>query len=163
MKKKQNVKQTRNIVVTSHNIQFLEKVVNGDEKAIKELALIIEEKKRNSKRVCPMCGAIFSSNNFQAKYCDKCRKKPISERRKGVKQSTRYIHKRIWDRINLSKKYDRDFLNAFMNESNYYWHTIKGKKCKIEKKEEYLDIRTEEEYREWLINKLDELGSRNKA
>ena len=110
-------------------------------------------------RFCPRCGLMFYSNNNKSKYCPECKKQSAAIRKENIKKNPeRYLHKRVWDKIHAHQdKYDRDFLNAFMNESNYYYYTIIGKPTDIKRLNSYQNIDTIEKYREWLENKLNSL------
>ena len=95
-------------------------------------------------RFCPRCGLMYYSNNNKSKYCPECKKQSNDIRKENIKKNpTRYLHKRVWDKINAHKdKYDKDFLNAFMNESNYYWHNISGKPSDLQRLDSYQNIDT---------------------
>ena len=110
-------------------------------------------------RFCPRCGLMYYSNNNKSKYCPECKKQSNDIRKENIKKNpARYLHKRVWDKINAHKdKYDRDFLNSFMNESNYYWHNISGKPSDLQKLDSYQNIDTIEKYQEWLEKKLESL------
>ena len=103
-------------------------------------------------RLCPRCGHIFYPNN-KSKYCDDCKKDSPSIRNEKRRQSVRYYHKKVYDKITQSKKYDDNFRNAFMNESNYYWDIVQGKEVIVNPlyKER---IKTETQYKKWLEKKL---------
>lgn len=103
-------------------------------------------------RLCPRCGHIFYPNN-KSKYCYDCKKDSTAIRNEKRRQSVRYYHKKVYDKITQSKKYDDDFRNAFMNESNYYWDIVQGKEVTINPmyKER---IKTEVQYKKWLEKKL---------
>lgn len=110
--------------------------------------------------ICPRCGHLFYSNNNKSKYCDSC-KNNYSDIRKEYRQKNqaRYIHKRINDKLH-SKRYSEKDLNEFMIESNYYWDIVKQKEPKTKPESWYLNISTEEEYKNWLENKLNEYSAR---
>lgn len=103
-------------------------------------------------RLCPRCGHIFYPNN-KSKYCNDCKKDSPSIRNEKRRQSVRYYHKKVYDKITQSKKYDDNFRNAFMNESNYYWDIVQGKEVIVNPlyKER---IKTETQYKKWLEKKL---------
>lgn len=126
---------------------------------IRDLYHVLVDNAVESPRVCPRCGQMYYLNNYKSKYCPECKAHASDIRKENLKKNpARYLHKRVWDKINAHKdKYDKDFLNAFMNESNYYWYKISGKKSGLERKETYLDIDTIEKYQEWLENKLNSL------
>lgn len=125
----------------------------------RDLYHVLVDKAAKSPRICPRCGMLYYSNNNKSKYCPKCKKQSNDIRKENIKKNpARYLHKRVWDKINAHKdKYDRDFLNAFMNESNYYWHLISGKESDLEKLDTYQNIDTIEKYQEWLEKKLKSL------
>lgn len=110
--------------------------------------------------ICPRCGHLYYSNNNKSKYCDSC-KNNYSDIRKEYRQKnqTRYIHKRINDKLH-SKRYSEEELDRFMIESNYYWDIVKQKEPKTKPESWYLNISTEEEYKNWLENKLNEYSAR---
>lgn len=106
-------------------------------------------------RLCPRCGHIFYPNN-KSKYCDDCKKDSPSIRNEKRRQSVRYYHKKVYDKITQSKKYDDDFRNAFMNESNYYWDIVQGKEV-VTNPLYHERIKTESQYQKWLEKKLNSL------
>lgn len=110
--------------------------------------------------ICPRCNHLYFSNNNKSKYCDSC-KNNYSDIRKEYRQKnqTRYIHKRINDKLH-SKRYSEEELDKFMIESNYYWDIVKQKEPKTKPESWYLNINTEEEYKNWLENKLNEYSAR---
>ncbi len=110
--------------------------------------------------ICPRCGHFYYSNNNKSKYCDSC-KDNYSEIRKEYRQKnkTRYIHKKINDKLH-SKRYSEEELDKFMIESNYYWDIVKQKEPKTKPESWYLNINTEEEYKNWLESKLNEYSAR---
>jgi len=104
---------------------------------------------------CPRCGHIFYPNN-KSKYCDECKKDSSAIRNEKRRQSVRYFHKKVYDKITLSKKYDDNFRNDFMNESNYYWDIVQGKE--VPDNPLYRErIKTESQYKKWLEKKLNSL------
>ncbi len=106
-------------------------------------------------RRCPRCGHIFYPNN-KSKYCDECKKDSSAIRNEKRRQSVRYFHKKVYDKITLSNKYDSDFRNDFMNESNYYWDIVQGKDVTVNPL--YREhIKTESQYKKWLEKKLNSL------
>ncbi len=105
---------------------------------------------------CPRCCQLFYSNNNKSKYCPDCKKDSSTIRSENRKKSVRYYHKKVYDKINQSSKYDNDFKNAFLSESNYYWDRV----CKKEVPENPSfseKIETEQQYQEWLEKKLNSL------
>lgn len=106
-------------------------------------------------RRCSRCGHVFYPDDKakNSKYCDECKKVSPSIRNEKRRQSVRYHHKKVYDKITQSKKYDDDFRNAFMNESNYYWDIIQGKT--VTPNPLYRErIKTEAQYKKWLEKKL---------
>lgn len=104
--------------------------------------------------VCQHCGKAYFDNDNKTKYCSDCRKNQkqiLAENRKSNK--SRYLHKRIQDKLKQQKKDTIDF----SAESNYYWAVCRGKKPKTKKLESYQNITSEEKYIEWLENTLDTL------
>lgn len=114
----------------------------------------------DSPHICPRCGQLYYSNNNKSKYCDSCRNN-YSDIRKEYRQKNqaRYIHKRINDKLH-SKRYSEEELDKFMIESNYYWDIVKQKEPKTKPESWYLNINTEEEYKNWLESKLNEYSAR---
>lgn len=110
--------------------------------------------------ICPRCGHLYYSNNNKSKYCDSC-KNNYSDIRKEYrkKNQARYIHKRINDKLH-SKRYSEEELDKFMIESNFYWDIVKKKEPKTKPESWYLNISTEEEYKNWLESKLNEYSAR---
>lgn len=47
-----------------------------------------------------------------------------------------------------------------MIESNFYWDIVRQNTPKTQKEPWYKDIKNEEEYKEWLENKLQEYSTR---
>lgn len=106
-------------------------------------------------RRCPRCGHIFYPNN-KSKYCDECKKDSSAIRNEKRRQSVRYFHKKVYDKITLSSKYDSEFRNDFINESNYYWDIVQGKE--VTANPLYREhIKTESQYKKWLEKKLNSL------
>jgi hypothetical protein len=107
-------------------------------------------------RICPRCGQLFLENNAMGKYCRDCKNESGAIYSEMRRKSVRYFHKKIYDKINQSRKYDEDFLSAFVLESNFYWDSIRGKAT--ETNPTYTEqIKTESDYKAWLERKLKEL------
>lgn len=105
---------------------------------------------------CPRCCQIFYSNNNKSKYCPDCKEDSSTIRNENRKKSVRYFHKKIYDKINQSNKYNDDFKNAFLAESNYYWDRVCKKEVPINPAFTE-NIETESQYQEWLEKKLSSL------
>lgn len=107
--------------------------------------------------ICPRCGQLYYSNNNKSKYCDECKQHSNDIRKENRKKNNaRYLHKRLWDKISASKRFDNDFLNEVISESNYYWDIVRKKE--VAPNPAYrTDIKTEKQYEEWLLEKLEEL------
>lgn len=108
---------------------------------------------------CPNCGSMFYSNNNKAKYCAVCRQPEVMgkiryENRKANK--ARKLHHDIVTLAYSLNSKGNDISNSFLNESNYYWDIVQGKKP--EKIKEYsAKIKTEADYMKWLENKYEEI------
>lgn len=106
-------------------------------------------------RLCPRCESLFYATN-KSKYCDNCKEDSAVIRNEKRKKSVRYYHKKVYDKISQSKKYDNEFRNAFMNESNYYWDIVQGKEV-LQNPSYREKIKTKEQYKLWLEMKLKTL------
>ena len=109
---------------------------------------------------CQHCGNYFKPSYGQMRYCDKCREPHQYKKIKNeeVKEDeAKRISKQIRDL--LFKRYDNkkgtieesiahNEYTSFLNEDQYHKDVLKGKA--VEKKDEYLEITTEEEYLSWL-------------
>lgn len=107
----------------------------------------------DSPHICPRCKQLFFSNNNKIIYCKECKAESNTIRNEKRMNSVRYIHKKIYDKINNSKFYTEDDRNKFLVESNYYWDLVRKKK--VVKNPLFNEkIETEEQYRKWLEKKL---------
>ena len=133
----------------------------SEKSAVDELQKIINEYEKNSKKVCPICGNTFYKSNGVSKYCEQCKKpENIGKIRQEKRtKSVRYLHKRIYDTVHNSSKFDDETLKELMDESNYYWNNVTGKIQTIDKKNYYRNINEENEYRKWLECTLQNLKS----
>lgn len=104
--------------------------------------------------ICPHCNQIFFSNNNKIIYCEDCQSEKNVIRNQKRKQSVRYIHKKIYDKLNNSKKYTNETRDNFLNESNYYWDCVL-KRDTVKNPLFTEKIETEQQYKEWLENKLN--------
>lgn len=103
--------------------------------------------------ICPRCNQLFFSNNNKARYCKECKSESNVIRNENRMKSVRYIHKKIYDKLNNSKFHSNDEIEMFLAESNYYWDIIKNKK--IKKNPLFVaKIETEDDYKKWLEEKL---------
>lgn len=119
--------------------------------------------RKSKTHVCPNCNSIFISTNNQATYCEVCKQPEIMgkiryENRK--KNKARKLHQDILTMTyKFNKNKENEYSNAFLNESNYYWDVIRGKRP--EKIKGYsTKIQTKEDYIEWLEMKRKELKGR---
>jgi uncharacterized Zn finger protein (UPF0148 family) len=112
--------------------------------------------KAETPRICPRCGQLFYTDSNKYKYCPDCQGQSATIQTENRKKNVRYLHKRISDRIRNNRKYSSDFLDDFMSESNYYWYLLRGKD--ITPNPDYTaNIQTENDYKQWLQEKLDSL------
>lgn len=162
--RRKNIKRENNISVTANNIDFLRSLAYGEENAQNKLQDMIDEYDKRHKRICLNCGCVFQSS-FSQRYCETCRQPENAEkiRWKQRKESVRYLHKRVYDMIGNSKRFDDETRKLFLEESNYYWSKVIGKIPKTEGKESYRDIKTENQYRKWLENTIEEIHSMSKT
>ena len=104
---------------------------------------------------CSRCGHLFIAETNKHKYCPDCKATPNTIRVEQRKKSVRYLHKRVYDKLNNYDKYSyngKKMLSDFLAESNYYWDIVRGKE--IELNPMYSNkIKTEEQYRKWLEKK----------
>lgn len=110
--------------------------------------------------VCPNCNSIFASNNNKARYCEVCKQPEIMGKiryRNRKENKARKLHQDILTiAYKLNKTKHNECSNAFLNESNYYWDVVRGKKP--EKIKGYsAKIKTESDYMKWLEKKYEEL------
>ena len=121
-----------------------------------DLYHILVSKCAEAPHICPRCKQLFFSNNNKAVYCEKCKTETNIVRNENRKKSVRYMHKKIYDKINNSKFHNDLEKELFLAESNYYWDIVKKKDVKLiplftEK------IECEEDYKEWLERKMKSL------
>lgn len=104
---------------------------------------------------CSRCGHLFIAETNKHKYCPDCKATPNTIRVEQRKKSVRYLHKRVYDKLNNYDKYSyngKKMLSDFLAESNYYWDIVRGKE--IELNPMYSNkIKTEAQYRKWLEKK----------
>ena len=111
---------------------------------------------------CSCCGMFFyAGTNNQRKYCPDCKDNKYSKIKyiNHKKDETKKYAKKIGDILSRRKRmmtesryeYPSDEYNEFVLENQYYKDIIKGKD--VERKPEYKNIQTKEEYLTWLKNK----------
>lgn len=120
-----------------------------------DLFHILVSRKADTPHICPRCKCLFWSDN-RTKYCDECKNEAHLVRNENRLKSVRYIHKKIYDKINNSKFHNDTEKELFLAESNYYWDIVRGKEVKkiplFTAK-----IETEEQYKKWLEEKLNSI------
>jgi hypothetical protein len=82
-----------------------------------------------------------------------CKEESNVIRNENRLKSVRYIHKKIYDKINNSKFHTNTEKELFLAESNYYWDIVRGKEVKPIPLFA-ANIKTEEDYKKWLEEKL---------
>lgn len=158
--RRKNIKRKNNISVTANNVNFLRSLACGEESARAKLQEMIDEYDKQNKRICLNCGCVFQSS-FGQRYCETCRQLENAQeiRQKQRRESVRYLHKRVTDMLGNSRRFDDETRRLFLEESNYYWSKVTGRIPKTDKKESYRDIKTENQYRKWLENTIEEIHS----
>lgn len=99
---------------------------------------------------CVYCKDFFFTITNQRKYCSVCSESKQYNKIKNAKQKekeTKRYYKLITDILRNRDEIGEE-LRAFQNENQYYKDVLKGKN--VESKPDYLDIRTETEYLDWL-------------
>ena len=119
-----------------------------------DLYHVLVSNQTETPRICPRCQALFFSNNNKSLYCHRCKKESNLIRSENRKKSDRYLHKKIYDKLNNSKFYTNEEKEAFLAESNYYWDVVCGKQCVGSQKHYDNKIKTKEDYSDWLQRKL---------
>lgn len=130
----------------------------------RELYHLLVDNLVEAPRFCPRCNHLFYSNNKKAKYCPNC-KENYKEIRNNARKANEvgYLHKRIYDKISSTKRYDRNDLDKFVVESNFYRDIVRGKEPATPIEPWYdLNITTKEQYQAWLEKKLEEYSYRKK-
>lgn len=114
--------------------------------------------------ICPNCGCVFPSSNVRAKFCDACKQPEVMNKiryQKRISNQPRKLHQNILTlayKLNTESQKESD---KFLAESNYYWNYINGRHT--EKIKGYLsNIKTENDYVEWLKSKQKEIKERIK-
>lgn len=124
----------------------------------RELYHLLVDNLVEAPRFCPRCNHLFYSNNKKTKYCPNC-KENYKEIRNNARKANEvgYLHKRIYDKINCTKRYDSNDLDKFVVESNFYRDIVRGKESATPAEPWYdLNITTKEQYQAWLEKKLEE-------
>ena len=103
---------------------------------------------------CSDCGAIFHASTGKYKYCKYCSSTKKDKQQELRKRTPRYKHTLIQNYLN--NVFAGEYLEEFKEESNYYWCIVRGKTPKTKKKVFYKNIKTEEQYIEWLNDKHEE-------
>lgn len=116
-------------------------------------------------RFCKHCGSMFIDSNNKAKYCEVCRQPEIMAKIRYANRKSnkaRKLHQEVLTlAYGFAKKPNNDS-NAFLNESNYYWDIVQGKKP--EKVKGYSNrIKTEEQYISWLERKREHFKKTNQS
>lgn len=108
---------------------------------------------------CKNCNSMFMNSNNKAKYCEVCRQPEVMAKIRYANRkanTARKLHQEVLTLAYGMEKKPNDVSNSFLNESNYYWDIVSGKKP--EKIKGYSNrIKTEQQYIEWLEKKRDEL------
>lgn len=108
---------------------------------------------------CKNCNSMFMNSNNKAKYCEVCRQPEVMAKIRYANRKSntaRKLHQEVLTLAYGMEKKPNDTSNSFLNESNYYWDIVSGKKP--EKIKGYSNrIKTEQQYIEWLEKKREEL------
>lgn len=108
---------------------------------------------------CPNCNSMFFSSNNKARYCEVCRQPEVMGKIRYANRKANKARKLHHDIATLAYSLntkENDISNSFLNESNYYWDIVQGKKP--EKIKEYsAKIKTKADYMKWLEKKYEEI------
>jgi hypothetical protein len=103
---------------------------------------------------CKYCNKLYIKRSNRNKYCSNCSNNYKSINDKLRKNSPRGLHHKVSTYIRNSYKFTTQEQAEFLNESNYYWDILNNKASY--KKNNYLDIKNENDYIKWLENKHQE-------
>lgn len=146
------------IVITSKNYDFFKRLLENDKNTKEQLESCLWDYENKNIRICRNCNSSYISQNNKTKYCEVCRQPEIMGKIRYANRKSnkaRKLHQEVLTlTYGFAKKPNNDS-NAFLNESNYYWDIVQGKKP--EKVKGYSNrIKTEEQYISWLERKRDE-------
>lgn len=109
---------------------------------------------------CKNCNTTYIRRNQKSRYCPDCSQNYKSINDKNRKSTPRGLHKKVSTYLRNSEKFSSDEQAQFLNESNYYWDILMGKKQKDINKQSNID--NVQDYVKWLESKHKEFKEKAK-
>jgi hypothetical protein len=111
---------------------------------------------------CSHCNNIYIKRKHNSKYCSKCSSNYKAIQDKKRQSTPRGLHHKVYTYMRNSYKFSDNEINAFQDESDYYWSLLNGKNP-INEHHYQTDIHTENDYILWLNQKHDEFKQQAKT